>query len=741
MAGVGKTALVLHAAHQIADRFPDGQLFVDLRAYTDGLDPVSTHHALDVLLRSLGVRPAQIPQKTEDRGALYRERLAGTRTLVVLDNARDSAQVELLLPAERECLALVTSRRKLGLDDVKLIPLDILTEAEAEALFRVIVGSGRVASGASGLAEIAALCGRLPLALRITAARLQHRPTMSVADLARQLRDERVRLARLADDSRSMAGVLELSYRSLPDPEKDMFRRLGVVPGLDVESYAAASLAGIDVGQAEQLLDLLVDHNLLLPGKPGRYQFHDLVRTYARGLAANWDGTPVALGRLLDYYLYAARVADQQFEHRIPRIDQPVTSPPPLAAPTLGTPAEAQAWIFAELSNLVAAARAALSSYPDHVIGLSAAIAQYLRTHGPWTAALDLHRLAHDTALATWDKRGEAAALTRIAVVQRLSGAFSLAEETLEQALGAFCALTDRRAQAGVLTELGIVHRICGRYDAAERVLGQALDAYRELADRHGQAGVLAELGIVYLQRGDLTQAKLTLTTALDHYRQIGNRYGRVGTIVYLGSVYAAADEFEPAQEALGEALPLYGELGDRRGLANAHLFLGRVQRDAGHYDLAQESLQAALRIYDELDEIGGCAGALTFLGVLHMMVGDHVSAGHCLTKAIVMFRDLHDRGGEVEALIGHASLIAVTASPAQGRTEYERALKVAREIASRKDEADAIAGIAGTYRTERDAHRAMVYYRGALRLYETLRCAADAARIRQALGELDAGQ
>jgi DNA-binding SARP family transcriptional activator len=301
MAGVGKTALVIHAAHRMAGHFPGGQLFLDLHAYTPGHKPRSPGEALETLLRALGVPPRQIPRDTDERAALYRQRLADRRILIVLDNAATEAQVRPLLPGSAGCLVLVTSRRRLkGLDDARTLSLDVLPRADAIALLRAVGAPGRYSANDPALDEIAELCGRLPLALRIAAAMLRHRPAWTPRYLAGLLRCADHRVSDLSDAERDLGSAFDLSYRALDDARQLLFRCLGLIPGPDFDIYAAATLVGTDPGIAASLLEGLVDHNMLIEYAEGRYRLHDLLRAYARTLAGHDPhvGRQTALDRL-----------------------------------------------------------------------------------------------------------------------------------------------------------------------------------------------------------------------------------------------------------------------------------------------------------------------------------------------------------------------------------------------------------------------------------------------------------
>lgn len=288
MAGTGKTTLAVHAAHRLADRFPDGQLFIDLHGCAQGQPPREPGQALGVLLRALGVPAAQIPAPAEERAALYRQRLAGTRTLILLDNALNEAQVRPLLPGAPGCLILITSRRRLkGLHDAHAVALDVLTEADAITLLGSIIAPEHATAAGPDLAEIIRLCGRLPLAVRIAGALLRHRPAWTPRYLADQLHDEHRRLTILADGDHDLCAVFGLSYHRLDQPQQKLFRRLALVPGPQLDAHAAADLLDTSPAAAAALLEDLVDHNLLTQQAPGSYRLHDLIHAYARTLNRN----------------------------------------------------------------------------------------------------------------------------------------------------------------------------------------------------------------------------------------------------------------------------------------------------------------------------------------------------------------------------------------------------------------------------------------------------------------------
>jgi DNA-binding SARP family transcriptional activator len=317
MAGVGKTALAVHAAHLLASRFPDGQLFIDLHGYTRGHQPHTPSEALDFFLRSLGVPVQDIPRDVQECAALYRQCLADSRILIVLDNALDEAQVRDLLPAGTGCLVLITSRRRLkGLDDAHTLALDVIAPSRATALFHAVAGLDHIQAADPILAEITDLCGYLPLAVRIAASLLRHRPAWSLVRLAELLRDQQQRISALADGERQLSATFDLSYESLGVDHQHLYRCLSLIPGPDTDTYAAAALAGAGPATVTRLLEDLVDHNLLIEQVPGRYRFHDLIRAHARTLAQADRAADrhAAIDRLLDYHQRTARDADP---HRV----------------------------------------------------------------------------------------------------------------------------------------------------------------------------------------------------------------------------------------------------------------------------------------------------------------------------------------------------------------------------------------------------------------------------------------
>jgi DNA-binding SARP family transcriptional activator/tetratricopeptide (TPR) repeat protein len=535
MAGIGMAALAVHAAHALAEKYPDGQLFIDLYGYTEGYAPRTAGDALAVLLGALGVPRRQLPRDLGERAALYRHRLAGTRTLILFDNAASEAQVRPLVPGSAQCLVLVTSRRRLkGLDDAHHLALEPLSEADALELVRAVVGPERAAAGEPALVEIARLCGKLPLALRIAAALLRHRRAWSLGRLAGLLRDQRQRLDALSDGERGLEAVLALSYAALTHSQRHMFRQLGLVPGADVNAQAAAALIDAAPATATGLLEGLVDHNLLDQPAPGRYQLHDLVRLYAGALALrDPDGeSDGALARLLDYYEHCANSADALITlYPSPR---PNDGARPYAS-TPADPAAAWAWLRAERANLLAAARHA-AARADHALtaALTAGFATLLRVDGSWSEAAEFQSAAIDAARELGDHPAHAGALLNLGDARAGLGDYSGAAGDLRRALELYRELGERRGQATALTWLGAAQSASGDYQSAVEMLREGLRLYRELGEWRGQANALTRLANACVQVGDNPGADRVLQEALGLYRELGERREQADVLALL---------------------------------------------------------------------------------------------------------------------------------------------------------------------------------------------------------------
>lgn len=670
MGGIGKTALALRAAHQVAGWFPDGQLFIDLQGYTPGVRPVAPEDALRSLLFALGVAREQIPEGLAERAALYRGWLAETRTLVILDNAESLAQVEPLLPGTGGCLVLVTSRRALPGLDSQVMALDTLPPDEAAELFRAAAGPDRIAADDPQVAEIVELCGYLPLAIRVLAARLARRRALTAGDVLAELRTEHRRLGNLADDDRSVAAAFELSYRHLPSIAQRMFDQLGHVPGADFDPLAAGNAVDdADAAAAPDSLDALLDHSLLSQPAPGRFRFHDLVRDFARVKSAALEGA--GLDRLLDYYLYSAQQADDHLERRA-RGRRPVPGSSvrkPRELPDVSTAARAVAWLVVELPNLAAASRIALTvGRPAYTVAMSQALAQHLRASGPFNAALDLHRLALDAAAQLGDPSLQAATELQIGQLEIQVGRTGDAASTLARAVDGFGRAGDANARAEALVNLGVVQRMRGEHDRARASLTEALRGHQAADDPQGEARALRELGATQMQTGQFELAERSLAEATELSRLVGDRIGEAACLNFLGGVLMVIKKYGPACAALEAALALYRDLSVPVGEANCLLYLGKAHLDAGASDDAERVLAEAGEIYVRMGDDHGRAGVLAYLGDAQRQAGKNRAASETLATALGLFRELADVASEAEATNMYAAVALADGDPSATR-------------------------------------------------------------------------
>jgi len=688
-AGVGKTALAVHWGHQVAGRFPDGQLYVNLRGYDPG-QPVLAADALAGFLRSLGVPGQDIPPEADERAARYRSLLAGRRMLVVLDNARSADQVRPLLPGTAACTVVVTSRDALaGLiarDGAARLDLDVLPLAEAVALLRALIGA-RADAEPEAAAELASQCSRLPLALRVAAELAVSRPVASLASLAGELADLGTRLDLLGADGdprTQVRAVFSWSYRHLDAEAAWAFRLLGLHPGPDVEPYAAAALTGTTVARARRTLGTLARAHLIQAAGPGRYGMHDLLRAYARELTATLDteaDQQAALTRLFDHYLHTAATAmDTLFPaegHLRPRVAQPDTPVPPLA-----DPAAAREWLDAERATLVAVAGyTAAGSWPGHATRLAATLARYLRSAGHIPEALTLFSHALSAARRTGDRAAEATALNQIGHVDWQLSRLGQAADHHRQALALFTEAGDQVGQARALTGMGLAEIHLGRYDEAARHHEQAVAIVRAIGDRFGEARVLSNLGMVRQRQGRHEEAA--------RYHQ--------------------------------QAVDLSREIGDRDGEAWALSRLGRLDMRPGRYQDAASYLQQSLSLFRGSGNTVGESEILVMLGDVYAGLGSYGEAAGNFEQALAGFREIGDPDREAEALNGLGEVLFQTGDADQARAYHAAALGLASQADGPQQQARAHSGLARAYQASGDSARARHHWREALTRYEAI--------------------
>ncbi len=650
-AGVGKTALAVHWARRIRAAFPGGQLYVNLRGYDPGR-PVPAGDALAGFLRALGVPGQDIPRDVDERAAAYRTLLDGRRILVVLDNASTVEQVRPLLPGSPSSLVLVTSRDSLaGLvarHGARRLDLDRLPQRDAVALLRALIGD-RAETQPDATATLASRCARLPLALRVAAELAAASPAMTVAQLAGELADEQRRLDLLdagGDPGSAIRGVFSWSYRHLPEDSARAFRLLGLGPGPDIDTRAAAALTGTPPTQASRVLGLLARTHLIHRTRPGRYGLHDLLRAYAAGLASARDAEgerQAALTRLFDYYLAAAAAAMDILvpaeRHLRPRVHR--TAPPvdPVDPVDPADPAAARAWLDAERAVLVAVStHAAAGGSPAHATALAGTLYRYLETGGHYPDAITIHSAARQAARRTGDRAAEATALTNLGIVDWRQGRYRQAAGHHRLALKVSQEIGDRSGEAIALNNLGIIYEREGRHQQAADHYRQTAIAFAELDDRCGEARALTNLGGIDCLQGRYEPAARHLHRALVLFREIGDRQGEAAALAGLGIVGGQQGHYERAAENYRQAIWLAVQIGDRPGEVEGHNGAGTVMLAAGQPGQARAEHHAALTLASRIGDKYEQARAHDGLARTYRAVGGHLRAQRHWELALVLF-------------------------------------------------------------------------------------------------------
>ena len=592
-AGVGKTALALHWAHRVAHRFPDGQLYANLRGFDAGNGrPADPGDVLRGFLDALGVHPERLPGDVEGLAALYRSVLAGRRMLVLLDNAADVAQVRPLLPASPECLVIVTSRRELAAlaagEGARLLQLDVLSEQEANELLVARLGKERAAEEPWAVTELATLCARLPLALSVVVARAAAAPKLPLSSLAAELTELGGRLDALdaGDPAANVRTVLSLSYRHLPETAARMFRLLGLHPGPDISAAAAASLAGVPVAQARVALRDLTRASLLMEVVPGRFAFHDLLRAYAAEQATSPEGVASTTRRMLDHYLHTAHRAHRVLYPGRELIDLDACASG-VTPETFGGKASALAWLEDEYQVLLKVTDlAARTGFDAHAWRLPVVLWTFHNVCGHWHDGTRLHRLALDAARRRGDLSGQAHTLRGLGSFAMSLGAFEEAHECLAAAQATFRELGDDLGLARTDVILSQALEFQGRFAEALVVMDDALRLSESAPGNPHmmlpplptvRASALNGSAWNSVQLGDLSEARAFCLKAIELCQAIGYSPGEAGTWDTLGVVLQRLGSHPEAVRCFLRAVTLDREMGNRYDLAMALAHLGET--------------------------------------------------------------------------------------------------------------------------------------------------------------------
>ncbi|GAA3816102.1 BTAD domain-containing putative transcriptional regulator [Sphaerisporangium flaviroseum] len=664
MGGVGKTGLAVRWANRVARRFPDGQLYVDLRGYSEHIEPLSPHGVIDRFLRALGIPGTRVPDDLDERSGLLRSMLAQRRVLMVLDNAHNSAQVRPLLPGSPTCAVIITSRDSLdGLvsqEGAQVVRLGTLAPSDALAVLAEVAGASWL-RGDPAAARLSELCNGLPLALRIVGARLANRSHLTAAYLADRFADERQRLNELSHGDTQLRSHFDLSYRGLAPRVASLFRRLALLDMTTFEGWVSAALLDADVETAHALTEQLVAAQLLEvnvhdQARRPRYRFHDLVRLYARERALEEEpeaertaalarayGGLLALAEQAHGRLYGGDFAVIHGDAPRWRADQRLVSD------LLEDPLD---WFDGERPDLIrAVSQTAALGLDDLSWDLAMSCVALFEAHSHLDDWQTTHETALDAVRRAGNRRGEAAMVYGLGSLALYRQRYAEARTLLENACELFAEMAEDHGYALALRNLALLERTTGQVGPAATHYDEALSLLRRAGDRAAEANVLIGMAQISLDRGRLDSAESLLEEALRSFQTIGNWRGEAQAQYRLGEVHLRQRRFEEAAQAFSAAFPLVRRLHDLLGEAFLSRGLGQAQLELGLASEAEHSLTSALKIARALDEPFAEASASLALGTLYGSQSDTERAEEHINRALRLFREMDNAPWRARAL------------------------------------------------------------------------------------------
>ncbi|MCC9308113.1 tetratricopeptide repeat protein [Kitasatospora sp. RB6PN24] len=658
MGGSGKTSLAVRAAHRLAAAYPDGQLHIDLRGHAPGEPPVGAGTALHTLLRALGLPADRIPDDVAGRTALWRATLVGRRLLLLLDNAADAAAVRPLLPTSPGCLVLVTSRARLvDLDCAQWISIDVLAPEESASLVTEILGATRIAGEPEAAAELARLCGHLPLALRIATARLRNRPRWTLRYLADRLRDETRRLDELSSGERSVAATLRLSYQILDEQSRSAFRLLALHPGGELDVYSAAALLGSRARAAESVLELLLDVHLLQQPEIGLYTFHDLVRSFAQSLRGGPTeaADAAAVERLLDYYLAATEAACEQL---FPGRRRSLAGMPQATAelPALPDGTRAQAWFSREHTALRSAvALAERHGHDRHAVCLARNVMFQLHARGQLDEFQALGRISVAAARRLGDLALLGVSLANLGVGCWKLGHFAEGVKLAQEARDVAARLGDRQTEAHSESTMGLYKSLLGRFPEALAHLTRAIAHQQELGSVRDEAESLTLLSALYEQWGRYDEAAEAARRAVELGRRLGRHENELAALTDLAAALLGLGSYAEAEQYLGQARELCDETKEPGQVALALVLSADAAQRLGQPDQAADHLARTLALVEWSSSPLRRAKVENTAGRLLHRRGEHAAALALHTRAHRRAAAIAYRTEEAYALAGLA--------------------------------------------------------------------------------------
>ncbi|WP_225848189.1 tetratricopeptide repeat protein [Streptomyces sp. HPF1205] len=738
MAGVGKTALAIHAAHRLRASYPGGAFYVDLRGHS-GQPPLDPNDALAILLHATD-RPDELPASLDERAALWRDWTARHSVLVVLDNVHDAAQVKPLLPGSSACRAFVTSRSRLpGLEGATSLFVDVLSGGEAATLFTRVAGLVRGPGDTAALRRVVEACGAHPLAIQLLAGRFRHRSSWSLEDLLE-------RLAQAADaleefDGTAVESAFRFSYAELSDPAKLLFRRIALHAGPDLTSGAAAALAGYAAAAGTRRLgsaiEELLDVHLLEEPVRNRYRLHDLGRAF--GVRQCRQAEPeaerrTAVDRLLSYYLTAA--------HRADRLVHPHRRALPLDprhcsvhAPEFHDADEASVWLSIERANLLAAARTAAAGTHEHRALFPHVLAKSLKIWGSSDIAVELYEAALPALRAFGDRAALARTLTDYAdLLAQKNHAQALRCAT--EALSLSRDLRDPHGCADALFQSGRAHLAAGRSSTALSRLEESLLRYREVGDRSGEADCLNVQGALLYYAGRYAEALHKVRTMQDIYDALGDMYGFARSLNNTGEMLQLQGRYDEAHAYYQKSRALMRKHGGPQELATLDANLGNVYQATGQTDKALISFERALRNYRACGDTLGEADVLIGIGTTYAKGGQREEALFHLSRAESVASSIDNPFERQRALVGVADVHRQSGHLDTAREIYEQALNLAERVEFAMGSADALSGLALTALSAGQSGPALLHGQKAISLYQRLGAKEQEENLKRLLAE-----
>ncbi|MEW1864186.1 tetratricopeptide repeat protein [Streptomyces sp. NPDC088194] len=722
MAGVGKTAVAVRTAVELADRYPDGQLYLDLRAHSLLQDPLSPGAALATLLRLLGSPATNIPVDVEGRAELWRSMLARRRSVIVLDDIVDADQVRPLLPSDTQSVVILTSRRHItGLPTTRSILLDVLPEADGIALFRRFAGEERTRDIAE-VSRIVHLCGYLPLAIELVANRFQARRAWTLATLRERLTRDPGRLGEIRDTDHEMVRAFDLSYRTLTKPQRTAFRYLSLHPGADFTAEVAASALGLPLDATERLLEDLLACHLLREPVPERYQYHDLLRQYAFRLAESEDDDRVrdqVAHRIVSFYTQAVDAADRlAYPRRLRMAPLPVTHPAPL--PAWSDSEAARSWLSTERENVLAVEQSAgIDGHPERAAQLAFCIAGFLNAECYWQDAGEILRRAvaqlSETASppvlcrallglsdalastgqyqeatgtvkraleisrATGDKAAEAEALRAVGALQWHRGEHATALEYFQQSFAIHAQLGNIGDQARLHNNIGVAQLYLGENDRALEHFEKSREGSTAIADQKAVAVALNNIADWHSRVGRLDLSRQAFEEAVSLLDSSGNRYEQATARSSLADVLTELGDMESALTLCRSALPVFISLGDMKSQADTHVSMGEAHRKRGEYGEATAHFTEALQVAQNIGAAHQMAQAFRHLGRTEFDEGRLDVAQAHLQSAVATATRIHDLDEVVEAQVVLADILTASGQTQQAYTLLQRAFAAAQ--------------------------------------------------------------